>query len=667
MVVAALGVSLLAWLSYHEADKIFRQHSANTLLNNSRMYAQKITKEMGALKYDLTMFSLNDSIKGLLRAMSDPYRYDAQTNKTANQFLKEIANLFIVMAEQNQPYFQIRLIDARNGMEVVRIDKEGRKIIVVPKKRLQNKWHRDYVQKSLALRSGEIYISPITLNREHHTLEVPYRPTIRASMLLYHQGRKRYIVIINANVKELLDFAHFRKNRGVATYVADEKGYYLFNPEAPQKEFAFEFGQNYLVTDDFPIAPIYRKGLEHLSWYDAEAEKLYEATRIDLSPERFIVVVKQANSMLFKEKSREYIVKMMLYVGFIALLIAVVAAVLARRMTRPIGKLTEYAHHIAETGGHARERIDIRTGDEIEELAHSFEAMLDALLRSREEIEKFAQNLEEEVRKKTRDLQRLNAELEEKVRKGIEELREKDEIMLQQSKLADMGEMIGAIAHQWRQPLNVLALNIQMLEDMAADGELDEANVEAFVEKNMKTIQFMSKTIDDFRNFYRSDNKREIFDLKEAVEATLSLQRAQLEAREIALETDLSEVKVEGYPNELMQVILNLISNARDAIEQRREREKGFQGKIRIMCGERDGKAILRIEDNGGGIPKEVLERIFEPYFTTKEVGKGTGLGLHMARRIVEEKMGGRIRVLDSGEGAVFEIVLEKADAKQAE
>ena len=234
---------------------------------------------------------------------------------------------------------------------------------------------------------------------------------------------------------------------------------------------------------------------------------------------------------------------------------------------------------------------------------------------------------------------------------------------MQQSKLADMGEMIGAIAHQWRQPLNVLALNIQMLEDMAEEGTLDVHTVEQFVEKNMKTIQFMSRTIDDFRNFYRSQNEKERFNLKEAVEATLNLQRAQLEARNIEIETDLEDVWVEGWRNDLMQVILNLISNARDAIEKRAAEEKDFQGKIRIICKREGNRAIIRIIDNGGGIPEEIRERIFEPYFTTKEVGKGTGLGLHMARRIVEEKMGGTIRIKNVEGGAMFEIVLERADA----
>ena len=257
----------------------------------------------------------------------------------------------------------------------------------------------------------------------------------------------------------------------------------------------------------------------------------------------------------------------------------------------------------------------------------------------------------------------LNKSLEEKIKQRVEEIRKKDQMLLQQSKLAAMGEMIGAIAHQWRQPLNALAINIQMLEDMYEDGMLDKKTLEEFIEKNMQTIQFMSNTIDDFRNFFRRDKEKVEFDIKEVIEKTLNLQKAQLQNHNIKVETEIENIKIYGYKNEFMQAILNIISNAKDAIDERREKTgNNFEGLIKIKVYKKGNEAIIEIEDNGGGIPKEILSRVFEPYFTTKEEGKGTGMGLYMVKEIIE-RMNGKIEAVNTNEGAKFIIkIKEKND-----
>ena len=217
-----------------------------------------------------------------------------------------------------------------------------------------------------------------------------------------------------------------------------------------------------------------------------------------------------------------------------------------------------------------------------------------------------------------------------------------------------MGEMIGAIAHQWRQPLNALAINIQLLEDLYEDGTLDNKMLKELVQKNMETIQFMSNTIDDFRNFFRKDKEKVEFDIKEAIEKTIELQKAQLSNHNIKVITNLEPIKFKGYKNEFMQAILNLISNAKDVIIERNK-----EGVIRISSKKDQDKIVIEIEDNGGGIPEDIIDRIFEPYFTTKEEGKGTGMGLYMVREIIH-RMNGKISVTNTKEGAKFIIILKE-------
>ena len=240
-------------------------------------------------------------------------------------------------------------------------------------------------------------------------------------------------------------------------------------------------------------------------------------------------------------------------------------------------------------------------------------------------------------------------DLEDRIHKAVVESIEKDKLLQEQSKLASMGEMIGAIAHQWRQPLNALALNIQLLIDMAEDNECDVKTIEEFVARNMKTIKFMSDTIDDFRNFFREDNKTTETSAKKTIEKVLHLVNAQLKNNNIEIELKGEDFKFMAFPNQFAQAILNIITNAKDAILE----NKIQNGKIEILL---ENKKII-IKDNGGGIKESILNRIFEPYFTTKEQGKGTGIGLYMSRTILNN-MGADIVAKNWEKGAMFIIDL---------
>ncbi|WP_373035164.1 PAS domain-containing protein [Sulfurimonas sp.] len=245
-----------------------------------------------------------------------------------------------------------------------------------------------------------------------------------------------------------------------------------------------------------------------------------------------------------------------------------------------------------------------------------------------------------------------NKELEENLQHLVEEKTAENikqgEALQQQSKMAAMGEMIGAIAHQWRQPLNVLSVNIQNLEYEYEDNLVDKKFIKEFIEKNNRTISFMSNTIDDFRNFFRVDKEKSYFSVKKAIESSLSMQSAQLKSHNIDSSITGDDFEVNGYESEFIQVILNLINNAKDALIDN-EIEKP---EINIIL----KKNKVLIEDNAGGIKEDVLNRIFEPYFTTKEQGKGTGLGLYVSKMIIEDNMGAALKVSNIANGAMFEI-----------
>ncbi len=268
-------------------------------------------------------------------------------------------------------------------------------------------------------------------------------------------------------------------------------------------------------------------------------------------------------------------------------------------------------------------------------------------------------NAEEELRK-------INEKLGEMVDEAVSEIRAKDRMLIQQSKMAAMGEMIGAIAHQWRQPLNALGLIIQDLKVTFLLNDLNKNNMETITSDAMEQIRFMSKTIDDFRNFFRPDKPKSPFSIKSAVNEVLKISSAGLENNSVSISFDCNDedLIVDGYENEFKQVVLNLISNAKDAAVEN-SKAKNTQSIIKISLSKHGSKAILSVLDNGGGIKDNILEKIFEPYFTTKTQGKGTGIGLYMSKMIIEDNMLGKLYAVNEADGAKFLVELQLTDTKE--
>ncbi|MFA6143343.1 MAG: sensor histidine kinase [Sulfuricurvum sp.] len=252
-------------------------------------------------------------------------------------------------------------------------------------------------------------------------------------------------------------------------------------------------------------------------------------------------------------------------------------------------------------------------------------------------------------------LNHLNDSLSEKVRDALERARSKDRLIAQQSRHAAMGEMIEQIAHQWRQPLNTLALINQNLYFKRQLGNCDEACYDTSHAQVEEHLLYMSKTIDDFRNYYKMDKAEMPEDIGEV--ATIALRLSEVFLNYTRIQTHLivkTSRKVMIAKNEMIQVFMNLIKNAHDVIKERHIEA----GEITITIQETRGWVKILIEDNGGGIDESLTDKIFDIYFTTKSEDEGTGLGLYMCRYIIEESFSGKIRVENTSRGARFTISL---------
>ena len=269
--------------------------------------------------------------------------------------------------------------------------------------------------------------------------------------------------------------------------------------------------------------------------------------------------------------------------------------------------------------------------------------------KAEEELRESARLLESKVAERTKELERESAER----LRVVEELRERDRKLMLQSRQAAMGEMINNIAHQWRQPLNVLGLSIQDMQIRHELGDFDAEYLETAVNRGMKLIQHMSQTIDDFRYFFKPDKERELFDVARIIVRTIYLVEESMRHQEIKIHFEKqSDCSIYGYPNEFSQVILNMLFNSRDAFMERNLKE----GQIAIRQRVEKSKMVVTVTDNAGGVPIAILDRIFDPYFSTKGPDKGTGVGLFMSKLIIEKNMNGRLSVCNVGDGAEFRI-----------
>lgn len=262
---------------------------------------------------------------------------------------------------------------------------------------------------------------------------------------------------------------------------------------------------------------------------------------------------------------------------------------------------------------------------------------------------------EEALVVKSQQLEYLNQTLESRIAETVRELREKDELLIQQGRLAAMGEMINNIAHQWRQPLNNIGLIVQNLQLCFNSGTLTSAIVNKDISNTMQLLQQMSGTINDFRNFFSQEKTLQPFEVNEAIRRSINFMLPSLKCSNISVSyEEQPEITTEGYPGEYTQAVLNILTNAKDVLL-----ERGIAKPcITVRVFRENNRSVVTISDNGGGIPDDLLPKIFDPYFTTKHKSTGTGIGLFMSKMIIEKNMHGRLTARNIVDGAEFRIEL---------
>ncbi|MGD9807012.1 MAG: cache domain-containing protein [Deferribacterales bacterium] len=328
-----------------------------------------------------------------------------------------------------------------------------------------------------------------------------------------------------------------------------------------------------------------------------------------------------------------------------------------KHLVKPINNLSKVAKEIEH--GNLESFAEAYNNDELGLLADSFNKMTHKL------------------KENTIQLKEFNLGLQKKISSEIEKTRKMEQMLFEQKKFADMGQMINAIAHQWRQPLNNIGLIQQYLSEGFRNKSITEEEFESYSKSLMEIVSNMSSTIDDFRTFFTSNKQKDRFNVINALKEFMRLTTPQLNSSNIRYvircyvcsnkhvfdvenlsnECDCPSMEIVGHAGEFKQVMQNIVSNAKDEFV-----ENGTESPmITISISLDESSVTISFKDNAGGIPENVLPNIFDPYFTTKEEGKGTGIGLYISKVIIDEHFGGRLRAVNVEGGAEFSISVPRA------
>lgn len=625
---------------------------------------------------------------------------DLKKRPKTNQAFKHLENNMLLSIKSNKHMFQLRYINAK-GQEIIRFDRlKNNKI--EKKVQLQDKSSRYYFQKTKALSAEKFYVSDLDLNVENKTIERPFRPTIRIAKPIYSDNIFNGLLIINFDAQELLN--KIKEIKEFDVFCIDLNGNFLLHPNH-EKSWSNQLKTDYKAFQEIPNL----NNLIENPYLDQN--KTYYLRKIQLTDNDFYILYALKKS-LYTQQLNELqfqMLRLFFIIGVLGLPLAMFSAYVQSSKTILLDNIINNIPHpiyIKKTNGdfkiinqalleflgfkHKKDLINknsyevIKDNTPINSNEKDKKALEKGDLRT---IERYVSKDNNEyyfeiIRVKIQyfalfyktyllgiaiditEIKRNNQKLTQKVNNEVNNRMLTERLLIQQSKMALMGEMIGNIAHQWRQPLSVISTSatgikiqkeLEMLNDQFLLDTLDAIN---------NSVQHMSRTIDDFRDFFKPHKSKNTFQLCDAISKAISLVKPQYVNHDILIIEALENAKLYNLQNEFTQALLNILNNARDElIKQKHQRRLIF---IKSHLCEDKKNVHLTIQDNAGGIPPQIIEKIFDPYFTTKQESNGTGIGLYMSKQIIEEHMEGVLkaqnRVFEYEEveytGACFEIIL---------
>ncbi len=654
------------------------------------MYLDNVDKaEYNFLKTDEFISSQLEHYKDNLDSLENSISFKNYLEGGEKEKLVE--NMKIII-DSNKKLFQVRYLD-KDGFEKIRIDRDNRgKVFIVDQ--LQNKSKRYYFTKTASLKKGEYYISNLDLNIENGKIEIPFKPTIRISKPVFRNGSFDGILILNYLAQEIID--NIKDLERFDVYFMDKNSNFFLHPD-PRKNFSSQLGKNYKVVDEIPniFRIIKNKSLDK--------NRIYYVNKMTRTDNNFFIIYSLKKhiydeAVLNIKKDMGYL---FITVFLVTLPLVFIASYIHSSQARLLEKIIDtipfpiffkdekgkfimlnntfsrlygfrdkeeligkvsyklldkkYAQKCIVRDHKAFENGEVKQEEQVI-LDNGKKYYFDVIIVKLAYMGLFKKSFLLGVAIDITEIKTLNLQLEERIKKELESKLNVEKLLIQQSKMAEMGNMLSVILHQWKQPLSVISvISSGMQMQMEFEDKTDNEKLKKSFEEITEQVNFMTDTANDFKEFFSPSKQNQHFKISKAVRKIEKLLSHRIRTLNVSLVYKMDEsLELYGFENDFAQVVLNLINNSLDAFKNKDIESK----QITIESYKEDPKTVLAVRDNAGGIPEKLLpEKIFEEYLTTKGE-EGTGIGLSICKKIINENFKGDLIAFNEGNGAVFKIVV---------
>ncbi|MDH3325209.1 MAG: HAMP domain-containing histidine kinase [Gammaproteobacteria bacterium] len=597
--IAALASFIVGSLIVSGSEDIVYDNALSRLKYETNIKSLRLVSDIKNFSDDAQYLVGTPPIMGIPRAINNN-DIDPLDSSHLSEWRDRLATIFSELIRAKPHYLQIRYIGvADNGKEIIRVDRKGNLIRTIQDKDLQRKGDTQYFKNASKINPGEVYLSDITLNREFGEVSEPHTPVIRAATPVYFNERLFGILVINMAFGEIFNKLLKNTPRELTPYVTNEQGYFLAHPDKSMT-FGFDFENDNTIQKIYPDFNLHKSHDLRDTEYSMESNgDVVHVVKAHFDPSqdnRFFAVMLATSRQNLQSGYYHLRNESFMIMALLVIISLIVSAILASRLMRPLQLISIASDDLAK--GRKIKNLPIDSNDEIGELARSFDDM--------------------------------RHQLEDKER----------ELIISQghvhhaNKMASLGEMASGMAHEINSPIQAINLIAQRVQRQIKNNMSFE-DVDNSMQKITTSVNKISEIIDSLRKVSRDSTDEDFRDtrLTDLVQDTLNMTEERFRVNNVKFEVKYHEISenlvIQCQRLQVSQVLINLVNNAYDAIHE-------MQNKwIKIDMYKISSRIRLSVTDSGPGISEDVIEKIFEPMFTTKDIGKGTGLGLSISRDII--------------------------------
>jgi len=602
--IAAVTSLIVGMLIVNGSAEIVYEDALNRLKYETNIKSLRLISDIKNLSSDTQYLAGTPPISGIPRAINNN-GIDPLDNSSLQLWKNRLKKIFTELVRAKPNYLQLRYIGISNGgKELIRVDRKGDNIRVIPDNELQKKGDTAYVKGVMNSKPGDVFLSDVTLNRELGKISEPHTPVIRAAMPIYFNNKVFGLVVINMEFGEIFRDLIENTPRELIPYVTNEEGQFLAHPNMAMT-YGFDHGHDkkiQTIYSDFDLNKSHDlRDTEFTVETNGDVVHVIKAHYDPAKKDRYFAVMMATSYKNLQSKSNELRLQSFTIMGVLVFISLVVAAVLASKLLSPLRLISIASENIAK--GREVSDLPVSSHDEIGELARSFDKMLHQLKDKEHEL-------------------------------IISQAR-----VHYSNKMASLGEMAAGMAHEINSPIqtiNFIAQRVQrQLNKNISNKDIDDSMI-----KITSNVNKITEIIDSLRKLSRGSTNDDFLDisLSELIEDVINMCGERFKVNNVSFEVNYHNLSkntlIQCQRLQISQVLINLVNNAYDAIQLLDNKW------IKIDLDKVFGKILISITDSGPGITEDIVDRIFEPMFTTKDIGKGTGLGLSISSEIISKHNG---------------------------